>query len=93
LSPTQLISANPAYGSLRLVGGPGPLEGTAWVIWNGQRDHIQTGEEFRCWVDPQYASVIEFDVWDQVTDDQLNHWPIATNFHVSNCGDPAHPTF
>jgi Helix-hairpin-helix motif len=60
-------------------------DGTAWVIWDGQREHIPTGQEFECWVNPG-PGIIEWDVWDQVTQAQLNHWPIMTNEFVSNCG-------
>jgi hypothetical protein len=69
-------------------------DGTAWVVWNGQREWVPTGDEFRCWVNPKYTANIEFDVWDQVTDAQLANWPVMPpGNYVSNCGDPANPTF
>jgi hypothetical protein len=68
-------------------------DGTAWVIWSAKREHIESGAEFECWVNPAYAANIEFDVWDQVTDTQLSNWPIDTTTHVSNCGDPTNPGF
>ncbi|MCU1615786.1 MAG: Helix-hairpin-helix motif-containing protein [Frankiales bacterium] len=69
-------------------------DGTSWVVWNGQRERIPTGAEFQCWVDPRYAANMEFDVWDQVTADQLTNWPVMPDGNlVSNCGNPANPTF
>lgn len=67
--------------------------GTAWVVWGGNRIHIPSGAEFRCWVTQQHSTNIEFDVWDQVTNAQLAGFPVDHTTFVSNCGDPANPTF
>lgn len=52
-----------------------------------------SGAEFSCWVNPQYRANMEFDVWDQVTVEQLSHFPVTDSVFISNRGDPAKPTF
>jgi hypothetical protein len=68
-------------------------DGTAWVIMGAKRYHITSPGEFECWVEKKYPANIESDVWDQVTPAQVAQWPEETVNTVSNCGDPAHPTF
>jgi hypothetical protein len=69
-------------------------DGTGWVIYDGYREWIPSAAEFECWVTQEHPANIETDVWDQVTDAQLDNWPVIPDGDfVSNCGDPAHPTF
>jgi hypothetical protein len=90
LPPTRKITQQAApdlFAVLRIDGGP-----ASWIVMGGNRWPIPSGAEFNCWVNPQYRANIEVDVYDFVTPEELNSWPIG-NGSISNCGDPEHPTF
>jgi hypothetical protein len=87
---TRQITAQSApelFAVLRIGDGP-----ESWIVEAGHRWAIPSGGEFNCWVNPQYRANIEVDVYDFVTREELETWPVGPG-SISNCGDPENPSF
>lgn len=87
-APTEPNNVVPLYTVLR------EPDGTSWVVdgsaTNEMRVPIPNGTEFNCWVSPDPSwPVIESNVWDQVTTQELANYPIDPNTtSLSNCYPP-----
>lgn len=69
IPPTRKITKqdNPdLFSVLRIGDGP-----ESWVILGGYRYAIPTGTEFNCWVNPQFRTNIEIDVYDFFSPEEL----------------------